>query len=267
MPHRLERNIAMTTQTFALTGLHCNACIGRVTKSLEPLASSVAVTLSPMQVVLTNTTADFETLKTAVAAAGKYVLVPNQIPNMPVGQSKRAQADPENIANYLVPTSWLATYSPLLLIVGYILGGSVLLQIGMGGLGGITLTETMRYFMAGFFLVFSFFKLLDINAFADAYAGYDLLARRWRGWGLLYPFVELALSAAYLTHLNPMVTHWVTVAVMGFSAIGVIQAVASKRSIQCACLGAVFKLPMSTVTIVEDLGMVAMAVWMIVMGV
>jgi len=255
----------MTTQTFALTGLHCNACIGRVTKSLEPLASSVAVNLSPMQVVLTNTTADFKTLKAAVAAAGKYVLVPNQVLNAPAAESKLVQAAPENIAIDLALTSWLATYSPLLLIVGYIFGASVLIQIGMGGPGGTTLAETMRYFMAGFFLVFSFFKLLDINAFADAYAGYDLLARRWRGWGLLYPFVELALGVAYLTHFNPLVTHWVTVVVMGFSAIGVIQAVASKRSIQCACLGAVFKLPMSTVTIVEDLGMVAMAVWMIAM--
>ena len=54
-----------------------------------------------------------------------------------------------------------------------------------------------------------------------------------------------------------------TVAVMGFSAIGVVQAVTSKRQIQCACLGAVFKLPMSTVTIVEDLGMVAMALAML----
>ena len=166
----------------------------------------------------------------------------------------------------IAPASWLATYSPLLLIVGYILGASLLVQWGHGGASGISIEETMRYFMAGFFLVFSFFKLLDIHAFADAYAGYDLLARRWHGWGLLYPFVELALGIAYLAHFNPLVTHWVTVAVMGFSAIGVIQAVTSKRSIQCACLGAVFKLPMSTVTIVEDLGMVAMAVWMIAVG-
>ncbi len=39
----------------------------------------------------------------------------------------------------------------------------------------------MRNFMAGFFIVFSFVKLLNIRAFADAYAGYDLLAARWHG--------------------------------------------------------------------------------------
>jgi hypothetical protein len=52
---------------------------------------------------------------------------------------------------------------------------------------------------------------------------------------------------------------------MGFSSIGVIQSVLNKKKIQCACLGAVFNLPMSTVTIIEDLLMVSMAVYMIAM--
>ncbi len=254
----------MTAQTFALTGLHCNACVGRVTKSLEPLASGVTVTLNPMQVVLTDATADFETLKNVVAGAGKYVLIPNQELKTPLAQSIRAQAAALNIADEKSPESWLAIYSPLLLIVAYILGGSLMLQIGMGGLASITTMDTMRYFMAGFFLVFSFFKLLDIKAFADAYAGYDVLAKRWRGWALVYPFVELGLGIAYLAHFSPTLTHWVTILVMGFSAIGVIRAVASKTQIQCACLGTVFKLPMSTVTIVEDVGMVLMAAVMLV---
>ena len=220
-----------------------------------------------MQVVLTDTTADFETLQTAVAAAGKYVLVPNlKLNSLQANEIYTHTAPKLGVIDSAQP-SWLATYSPLLLIVAYILGGSVLVQIGMAGLGSVTLMETMRYFMAGFFLVFSFFKLLDIRAFADAYQGYDLLAKRWRGWALLYPFVELGLGVAYLANFNPTATYWVTVGVMGFSAIGVVQAVLAKRTIQCACLGTVFKLPMTTVTIVEDLGMVAMAAWMLTFAV
>ncbi len=37
----------------------------------------------------------------------------------------------------------------------------------------------------------------------------------------------------------------------GISSIGVIQSVMKKRKIQCACLGTVFNLPMSTVAIIE----------------
>ena len=180
---------------------------------------------------------------------------------------------------------WLTTYWPLLLILAFIMGASVLVQVGglgmamgdmagmanmpdmpaMGGWSGVSFHETMRLSMAGFFLVFSFFKLLDVRAFANAYAGYDLLARRWFPWGLMYPFIEMALGIAYLVNFNPFLTNAATAVVMGFSAIGVIRAVLTKSRMQCACLGTVFQLPMSTVTIVEDVGMGLMAVWMLAM--
>ena len=92
---------------------------------------------------------------------------------------------------------------------------------------------------------------------------YDLLAARWRGWGYVYPFVELGLGILYLTNLAPAFTNWTTVLVLGFSSLGVIKSNLEKRQIRCACLGDVFNLPMSTVTIVEDVTMVLMAAWML----
>ncbi len=248
------------TTTYTLSGLHCGACVSRVTKALAPLAESVSVTLAPMQAVLTHPTANFAQLQAAVASAGQYILEENQ----PASPSPSNESATNSVA-ITPPKDWLSTYYPLLLIVAYLLIASVGVQWGQanGSIQAITLHDTMRYFMAGFFIVFSFFKLLDLRAFANAYAGYDLLAARWHGWGLVYPFVELALGLAYLTHYNPLLTNWVTVIVMGFSAIGVVRAVVTKSQIQCACLGTVFKLPMSTVTIVEDVGMVLMAASML----
>jgi hypothetical protein len=46
---------------------------------------------------------------------------------------------------------------------------------------------------------------------------------------------------------------------MTVSIIGVLQSVFNKRKIKCACLGAVFNLPMSTITIIEDLLMIGMS--------
>lgn len=57
----------------------------------------------------------------------------------------------------------------------------------------------------------------------------------------------------------------VTAVVMGVSLLGVLKAVLSKQAIRCACLGTVFNLPMSTVTIVEDGLMLAMALLALVM--
>jgi len=113
--------------------------------------------------------------------------------------------------------------------------------------------------MAGFFLVFSFFKLLDLRGFADAYQSYDILARPFRPWALAYPFIELALGVAYLTRWNLTLTNTATLVLMLVGSIGVLKAVLSKRQIRCACLGTALNLPMTTVTLVEDLGMAAMA--------
>ena len=119
------------------------------------------------------------------------------------------------------------------------------------------------HFMAGFFLVFSFFKMLNLKAFANTYAMYDLLAMRSKAYGFIYPFIELALGIAYLLGFAAQATNALTLIVMGFSSLGVIRAVMNKQKIKCACLGAVFDLPMSTITIIEDLLMAAMAAWML----
>ena len=263
----------MNTTTHPLTGLHCQACVRRITEALAPHAKEVSVSLAPMQVTLAEPRDDLSALQAAVRAAGAYELLPAAVfdQNQPPAHIESAQSATENIANQ-GSTSFLQTYRPLLLILAYILAASLLVQLGNHAGHGMALADslsvetTMRYFMAGFFLTFSFFKMLDLRAFADAYAGYDLLAARWHGWGYVYPFVELALGLAYLAHFQPVLTHWVTLIVMGFSAIGVIRAVLDQRSIRCACLGTVFQLPMSTVTIVEDVGMVLMAAAMLLGG-
>jgi phage shock protein PspC (stress-responsive transcriptional regulator) len=46
---------------------------------------------------------------------------------------------------------------------------------------------------------------------------------------------------------------------MGIGTVGVISALKSKRTIVCACLGGFFNLPMSYVTLFENLTMIAMA--------
>ena len=92
---------------------------------------------------------------------------------------------------------------------------------------------------------------------------YDLLAMKVSSYGFIYPFIELGLGLAYLTAFQPQFTNIATIVIMGFSSIGVIQSVLDKRKIRCACLGTVFNLPMSTVTIIEDLLMVGMAILML----
>lgn len=156
--------------------------------------------------------------------------------------------------------SWFQTYKPVFLIFFYITGITLLIQAVNQS---FDFMQWMRHFMAGFFLVFSFFKMLNLKAFAESYVMYDVIARKIPAWAYVYAFVELALGISFLINFNPFVTNLVTVVVMSLSIIGVLQTVLNKKKIQCACLGAVFNLPMSTVTIIEDGLMIAMSAAML----
>ncbi len=240
----------MTTIKYKVSGLTCGGCVNRVKNTLSDFADHVDVTLEPPEATLTDVNKDIVELNSALAAVGKYQLHPIA-PQTVVKQ----ELDPSE------HTSWLATYRPLLLVFAYILLITLSVELSQEN---ILWQRWMANFMAGFFIVFSFFKLLDLPGFANSYAMYDLLAKRWLAYGFIYPFIELGLGLAYLLQWQPMVTNWITLVVMSFSTIGVILAVTKKQTIRCACLGTGFNLPMSTVTIIEDLLMVAMALAMII---
>jgi copper chaperone CopZ len=232
--------------THTLEGMSCGSCVTKITNKLleHPDIIAAEVTLQPPQATITSrkTLAD-DDLNTWLQPFGHY-------------RVKSTEAEPS------LPAGDATTYRPLILLLLYLLTVTAAV---MAASGGWNTSLAMRVFMGGFFIAFSFFKLLDPRGFADAYRGYDLVARKWPAYGLIYPFIELGLGLAYLANVQPMLVNAVTAVVMAVSLAGVLRAVFSKRAIRCACLGTVFKLPMSTVTIIEDGLMLAMAVLALVL--
>lgn len=188
-------------------------------------------------------------LQETIGRDTKYVITEDAVSHHPHTQHAASVSTPDD-------RTWFATYKPILLIFAFITGIALFASTHDGTVHSMMF---MNYFMAGFFLVFSFFKLLNLRGFADSYAMYDIVAKQLPVWGYVYAFVELGLGIAYLTGFKPLVTNSVAFVVMSVSLIGVLQSVLNKRKIKCACLGDVFNLPMSTVTIIEDALMIAMS--------
>ncbi|HZZ20661.1 MAG TPA: MauE/DoxX family redox-associated membrane protein [Opitutaceae bacterium] len=112
----------------------------------------------------------------------------------------------------------------------------------------------------GFFLiVLSLLKFFDLPGFADGFQMYDLLAKRARAYAYIYPFLEFALGLAYVARFELNAVFAATVVLMSFGAIGVIRSLAKGLDIECACMGTTLHVPLSTVTLTEDLGMAVMA--------
>jgi hypothetical protein len=119
--------------------------------------------------------------------------------------------------------------------------------------------DPMLAFMGYFFLVFGGLKAIRLKGFADAYQEYDLLAMRSRTYALAYPFVELAFGVSYLLAWQVTAVSAVVLFIMLVGALGVYLKLRQGEEIPCACLGAVFKVPMTWVTLGEDLVMALMA--------
>ena len=239
--------------SYNINGMTCSSCQAKVERLLVKTAGVTKATTN-----LTTGTVEIEMnkhvatdiLQAALKDYPKYQL--SEMATMPLHTSY-AETDERR--------SWFATYKPILLIFGYIMAISI---IAASTGGSFNLWKGLRIFMSGFFLVFSFFKMLDLNGFADSYAMYDIVAKRFRHWGYVYAFIELFLGIVFAINFQPVVMNYITLIVMSLSIIGVLQTVFHKRKIKCACLGAVFNLPMSTVTIIEDALMIAMSIAMII---
>ncbi len=250
----------MSTQTvtIGINGMHCGGCASKVSAALLKLDGVDTADVSPQSgtaVITGSATPAEDTLRGAVESAGDYTLTRVEKAT-PDTRSEASDQQHHAVAEDQPKESLY----PLFLIVGFITGVTLLVAYATGDWA---LEPIMRHFMAGFFIVFSFFKLLDPPGFVSAYSGYDLVARKVPAWGWAYPFVELGLGVAYLLAWAPVVTNSVTLVLMLVGAAGVLKALLDKRAIRCACLGTALNLPMTKVTLVEDLTMASMAAAML----
>ncbi len=240
---------------FKIIGMTCNSCVVKITEALKRGGySNVSVTLDPPQgEVSSEHQIEISNIEKIVSSLGKY-----QVTELTTSVGLGAD---ENliVTNIVLPEDSLI---PLFVIIGYLVGGVVLRSFLSKD---FSLDTLMINFMGGFFIIFSMFKLLNLSGFAEAYATYDILAKKSRAYALAYPFVELALGVLYLTLANLFYVNLIVLILMIVGSIGVFEALRAKRTIQCACLGTALKLPMTKVTLAEDLLMGFMALAMIVL--
>ena len=234
---------------YSTEGITCMGCVKKVSAALSEITgiTNVEVSLENKGATITMSEhVDTQLMNEKLSKVGKYRLV-----ETPIIKPQEAEE---------VSKPFLETYKPLLIVLTYLLGAVALEQLLLQSWNG---SIAMQMFMGGFFVVFSFFKMLDLQGFAMSYSSYDIIAKRWLSYGYIYPFIELGLGIAYIANVAPLIINGITLVVMSLSIIGVMQSVLNKRKIQCACLGTGFNLPMSTVTIVEDGTMIIMAAIMI----
>lgn len=162
-------------------------------------------------------------------------------------------------------TTW-KSFVPLFAIIATITLTTIALALRDSGLGMFDLSKTISYFMIGFFLTFGTFKLMDLKGFKEGYSTYDLLAQKVSVYGYAYPFIELFFGFAMILIPFSKGLLIAEFAVMAFSGLGVAMKLAKKEPFICACLGTFLKVPLTKITLVENFGMAALALVMLLIG-
>lgn len=149
--------------------------------------------------------------------------------------------------------SW-QSYKPLIIVLGFCLIMSLASNYAYFNFYAI-----MYAFMAYFFILLALFKFFDLQGFADGFQTYDLIAKKFKVYGYIYPFIELFLGLGYLMQADLWLVNWATLIVMVVSGISIVKSLLSGQKIKCACLGTALNVPLSSISALENFGMGAMA--------
>jgi len=224
---------------FKISGMTCNGCKSSVEDKLSSLDG-----VDDVQVDLNKGEAVIQSKKPI-----SFSLISNSLPPKynitSIGNSQD---------NEIIKSNKLKQLKPLFIILAYISITSLLLNFK-----NWNLTNVMLDFMGLFYIIFSFFKILDIKGFSISFRMYDPLAKKVPLYGIIYPFIEILLGIMFLTRIEIELAIILTIIVLGITTVGVTQTLLNKKSISCACLGTTLKLPMTEATFIENALMIIMA--------
>ena len=236
--------------TYKIEGMTCNNCKASVEKYLNelPNISHVSIDLEKGEVEVT--------MEKHVASDA----LQNALPEKYIVSEMKIREDSASNNSSRIPSdkTKLQQLKPLVLILFYITSAAVLLHYN-----DWSWNEFMLDFMGLFYIVFGFFKMLDLKGFTESFKMYDPLAKRLPIYGWIYPFIETALGVMFLMRFQLNIALIMTLVVLGITTLGVTKTLLDKKSIRCACLGTALKLPMTEATLIENTLMITMAALML----
>ena len=237
----------MTETTYRIEGMTCMGCVKGVEQKLMNVEQihAVAVDLNSGEAKITTADSELPLSSLQETLGSKYHISALSAPKILQEVAKES------------PSKWVQL-KPLFLIFGYLVATAVLLHWD-----NLDLSAMMLDFMGLFYVVFSFFKFLDLKGFQTSFQMYDPLAKRISAYGWVYPFIELALGLCFLMRYQLEFALILTLLILGMTTIGVLRVLIDKRQIQCACLGTALKLPMTEATFIENAVMIVMALFML----
>lgn len=231
-------------EVYKVSGMTCDGCANSIKEALElnNLISSVNISLENENInVSSDKSFTVNELNSLIENLGNYKIYE------------------ENIFSKII--EYFSSKKTLLLALSLVLISSLSLHIGEDN---FELNEWMVSYMGIFFLLFSFLKLIDVKGFSGSFKKYDLISKIIPSFAITYPFIELFLALTFLSGYFLITSYIMTLLFMTSQFFGVFISLQKKDVIKCACMGSSINIDISTLTLIENLVMILMSSYMII---
>jgi copper chaperone CopZ len=238
-------------QTYTIKGMTCGGCKSSVEKHIGSIefVTNVEVSLEMEEVTIT--------LEHPISIDIFKKVLPEKFNLFEKSYKSRIQ-DISSISEKEQEVSKVKQLQPLFIILFYLATTVIFLNFK-----DWNSREMMFDFMGLFFIIFSFFKMLDLKNFPTSFSMYDPLSKKIPFYGWVYPFIEIALGLMFLMRFELNIALYVTIVILGITTFGVTKILMNKKNIQCACLGTALKLPMTEATLIENALMLSMSIFLV----
>ena len=234
----------MNKYKFKIEGMTCEGCVSTIKTKLE-LEDNISEAIVSLEdgglVVVSIKDYEIAELNKILSPVGDYIVSKNSTKGK----------------NIII--SYFSTYKPILITLGLVL----LLSVISFNNSENTINGFMRFFMGFFFIIFSFLKLQNIKQFALSFSNYDPITKKFFRFGIMYPFIELILGVFFLTGSFLLFSNAATLFILIPQTFGIFNKLRNNQNVNCACLGTSFNIPLSNLTIIENLSMCLMAIYFI----
>tara|TARA_B100000427_G_scaffold313167_1_gene305271 strand:+ start:192 stop:902 length:711 start_codon:yes stop_codon:yes gene_type:complete len=231
-------------EVYKVSGMTCDGCANSIKEALElnKLISSVNISLENENInISSDKSFTVNELNSLIENLGNYKIYE------------------ENIFSKII--EYFSSKKTLLLALSLVLISSLSLHIGEDN---FELNEWMVSYMGIFFLLFSFLKLVDVKGFSGSFKKYDLISKIIPSFAITYPFIELFLALTFLSGYFLITSYIMTLLFMTSQFFGVFISLQKKEVIKCACMGSSINIDISTLTLFENLVMILMSSYMII---
>lgn len=153
-------------------------------------------------------------------------------------------------------------YKTIFIVLGLVVLMSALFSLDNKG---EFLMSFMVYYMSSFFLIFGALKFISFPKFREMFKTYDPIAKVIPQYGYVYPYMETLFGICIFLYPANLYLNLTIIFVLAATTLGIVGKLNKKEKLSCACLGGAFSVPLSYITVAENVFMILMSAFMISM--